>query len=323
MRISLLIGICEYFSVAINSTDLKGEHFIFGLRTRVFRYKDYCVLPNVIQSKMSLGLNYYKRITLVLHADQKYLDKTISYQVDSWDGPVSLAVVIPSVSINKSIPATIEKITGLVTDVKGKLSVHIVYRWPMNCKEVSLENGWHVLSSALYPANTARNIARMLSRTKYLLIADYSHIFSLNFERQMSKLAEEVLHVNSKTVLVFRIFEANTTASRVPRDKHTLYEAYKKGEAVEFHALYSPGAHSIPGLEEWFRRNTSYDKPSLSFTLSYNRLSWEPQFVSTRTIPFHDEHFPYTNRDNTVLVRVYFFMQKFVLLPMLLIYSNL
>uniref|UniRef100_A0A9J2Q684 Glycosyltransferase family 92 protein n=1 Tax=Ascaris lumbricoides TaxID=6252 RepID=A0A9J2Q684_ASCLU len=355
VKISMLIGICKYFSVAMNSTDPKREYFIFGMRTRIFKYKDYCVLPNIIHSKMSLSLNYYKRITLVLHADHKFLDETIFYQVDAWDGPISFAVVIPSTNLNKTLFATIEKVRQLVADAKGKLSVHIVYRWPANCEEVFPEHGWRVLSSALYPANTARNIARMLSRTKYLLIADYAHIFSLNFERQMLKLAEEILDVDSKTVLVFRIFEANTTASSVPRDKHTLYEAYKKGEVIEFHGFYSPGTHSIPDLEEWFKRNVSYEEPLLSVTLPvprdkhalyeaykkgeviefhgfyspgthsipdleewfkrnvsyeepllsvtlpYDRLSWEPQFVSLATIPFHDEHFPYTVKDNTVL----------------------
>lgn len=34
VKISMLIGICKYFSVAMNSTDPKREYFIFGMRTR-------------------------------------------------------------------------------------------------------------------------------------------------------------------------------------------------------------------------------------------------------------------------------------------------
>ncbi|VDM28350.1 unnamed protein product [Toxocara canis] len=252
-----------------------------------------------------MSWEYYKRITLVIHVDYSYLDDTILYQVNTWDGPVSLAIVLSAINLKEAFFATKEKgnheSAGFVCNLpnskciyhripikvlryaaitKEKLSVHLIYRWPVGCEKTNLEPDVPLPSVALYPANVARNVARMvifisqiiailfqLSRSKYLLIADYAHIFSINFESQMLKLAEDVLERDPKTVLVFRIFEAKANASSVPRDRRTLYESYKKGEAIVFHGRYNPGAHTIPNLDGWFKRNITYDQPALSFTL--------------------------------------------------------
>ena len=46
-----------------------------------------------------------------------------------------------------------------------------------------------------------------MSDTKYIILADLEHFFSDNFENKMFNLAEETLSPDSKTVLVYRIFE--------------------------------------------------------------------------------------------------------------------
>lgn len=52
----------------------------------------------------------------------------------------------------------------------------------------------------------------------------------------------------------------------MPRTRRSLYAAYKRGDAIEFHGKYVNGAHSIPGLKDWFERNVT--NPSLSTILS-------------------------------------------------------
>ncbi|KHN74334.1 N-acetyllactosaminide beta-1,3-N-acetylglucosaminyltransferase [Toxocara canis] len=140
-----------------------------------------------------------------------------------------------------------------------------------------------------------------LSSTKYILIADYEYIFSEDFEARMLRIARNLLEERPKTALVFRIFEAKGTIDEMPRSKDDLYAAYRRGDAVEFHSKYAKGAHSIPGLKEWFERNCSHEQSAPDTVLPYKRYDWEPQFVALNTIPFHDENFPYPMRDNTEL----------------------
>uniref|UniRef100_A0A183EE92 Glycosyltransferase n=1 Tax=Gongylonema pulchrum TaxID=637853 RepID=A0A183EE92_9BILA len=133
------------------------------------------------------------------------------------------------------------------------------------------------------------------------LLSDYEFMFSHGFEKYMYELAEKYLTANPKAVLVCRIFEALGTMSTVPRDKDSLHKRYINGTAVQFHALYAGDAHEIAGLDEWFAHNSTTAGPQIDHTIPYIKYSWEPQFVSLTTIPFHDENFPYLVRDNTVL----------------------
>ncbi|VDK51108.1 unnamed protein product [Anisakis simplex] len=182
--------------------------------------------------------------------------------------------------------------------IDQKLSIHIIYRSYNGC-DVSIRDSVLDAERKLYPANVARNVARLLSWTKYILIADYEYVFSEGFEAQMLKECANVLNRHPKTALVFRIFEAKGSIKDMPRRKERLYEMFKKGDAVEFHARYAAGAHSIPGLQEWFQKNDTHENQST--ILLYKRYNWEPQFVSLSTIPLHDENFPFAIRDNTEL----------------------
>uniref|UniRef100_A0A915BIS1 Glycosyltransferase family 92 protein n=1 Tax=Parascaris univalens TaxID=6257 RepID=A0A915BIS1_PARUN len=267
------------------------------ISSRILLYKAYCVLPNVLQSKMSKNLSNYERITLVIHISSDYLDERLIAQANAWDGPISLSIVVPPNNFTTAINEAKAKIFDYAPFIETKLSAHFIYRNIDGCTGKSTATDQQF--DRLYPINVARNVARLLSWTKYILIADYEYIFSEGFEARMLDLATTILDENPKTALVFRIFEANGTINEMPRTKRTLYDAYKRGDAIEFHDKYVNGAHSIPGLKDWFERNVT--NPSLSTTLSYKRHNWEPQFVALSTIPFHDENFPYPIRDNTEL----------------------
>ncbi|TKR68088.1 hypothetical protein L596_024126 [Steinernema carpocapsae] len=124
------------------------------------------------------------------------------------------------------------------------------------------------------------------------------HLFSLDFEPKMVELAKNVLSKSPKTALVYRIFEIEDGISVLPKTKSDLAELFNSKQAFEFHHSYH--AHKIPYLKEWFEANTN-DVPSVQFLRPYKESAWEPQFVSLKTIPEHDESFLYPNRDNTVL----------------------
>ncbi|CAJ0578471.1 unnamed protein product, partial [Mesorhabditis spiculigera] len=144
-----------------------------------------------------------------------------------------------------------------------------------------------------------RNIARMFSETKFILIADYEHMFSDGFEQGVRKVAETVLSADPKQLLVYRIFEVNENATSAPQNRTVLSEMLNRKEAIVFHSAYYSGAHAIAGLNEWLVENQLGGISQKQ--MSYNRYNWEPQFVSLASIPLHDELFPYQIRDNTCL----------------------
>uniref|UniRef100_A0A0N5B577 N-acetyllactosaminide beta-1,3-N-acetylglucosaminyltransferase n=1 Tax=Strongyloides papillosus TaxID=174720 RepID=A0A0N5B577_STREA len=150
-----------------------------------------------------------------------------------------------------------------------------------------------------YPINVVRNIARKLSRSNYILIADFDHMFSENFEKKVLPMAEKYLGANSKNALVYRIFEINENATREPRNKEILEKMMNDSEAFIFHHYY-PRGHNIPRLKQWFQVPDS-ETPKVQIEVLYMERAWEPQFISNRDIPFHDESFPYPVRDNTNL----------------------
>ncbi|VDK44142.1 unnamed protein product [Gongylonema pulchrum] len=88
----------------------------------------------------------------------------------------------------------------------------------------------------------------------------------------------------------------------MPRNKSELRILFFKGLAVEFHARYNKEAHAIPHLDQWFNKRENKRKATINSIIKFSRRGWEPQFVSLNTIPLHDENFPFSLRDNTVLV---------------------
>ncbi|VDN01796.1 unnamed protein product [Thelazia callipaeda] len=117
----------------------------------------------------------------------------------------------------------------------------------------------------------------------------------------MSALARDQLARNPKMALVVRIFEINETIKKMPRNKSDLRKLFSKGMAVEFHARYNGNAHAIPHLNQWLNKQESKHQLAIDSFLKFSKRSWEPQFVSLNSIPFHDENFPFSLRDNTVL----------------------
>lgn len=85
--------------------------------------------------------------------------------------------------------------------------------------------------------------------TKYILIADFDHMFSYNFEAKMRELADRTLTEDNKKVLVYRIFEIDENA-KWPKTKNDLKALLSKKEAMEFHGNFSK-AHKIPHFSRW------------------------------------------------------------------------
>uniref|UniRef100_A0AC35U8Q7 Beta-1,4-glucuronyltransferase 1 n=1 Tax=Rhabditophanes sp. KR3021 TaxID=114890 RepID=A0AC35U8Q7_9BILA len=148
-----------------------------------------------------------------------------------------------------------------------------------------------------YPINVVRNMARFYSNSKYILSADMNHLFSRNFERKMINLANKVYTKGNNFALTYRIFEVNQNQTEMPNTKVLLKELMKKGPAFEFHHYMA--AHKIKNLSEWLNTPESHLNTDPQFNVTLTNAQWEPQFVSLRNVPFHDESFFYPVRDNT------------------------
>ena len=92
------------------------------------------------------------------------------------------------------------------------------------------------------------------SKTKYILIADFEHLFSKGFEHDVLSVAQETLQ-NSSRILVYRVFEIEH-GEKEPETKRDLEKLMNDKKAVIFHGAYYP-AHAIPNLKEWFSENTT------------------------------------------------------------------
>uniref|UniRef100_A0A915PR51 O-fucosyltransferase family protein n=1 Tax=Setaria digitata TaxID=48799 RepID=A0A915PR51_9BILA len=248
-------------------------------------------------------MSIYERITLVLHISYDYLTDNILEQIlqlKSWDGPITLVIAIPSADVYNKIRGIKEMLLRFPPYVLHKLSAHVLFQSNMGCNNDIIDKLSGANIEWRYPVNVARNVARMFVRSKYVLIGDSEFVFPKGFESRMRALAQNQLTRDPKTVLVVRIFEVNETIKEMPRNKKELRELFFKGLAVEFHARYNVVAHAIPHLDQWFNKQEN-EEINVNSIIKFSERGWEPQFVSLNTIPFHDENFPFSLRDNTVL----------------------
>uniref|UniRef100_A0A0R3RLP7 Glyco_transf_64 domain-containing protein n=1 Tax=Elaeophora elaphi TaxID=1147741 RepID=A0A0R3RLP7_9BILA len=179
--------------------------------SRFYVYKNYCVLPYVSHSDLESNMNIFERITLVVHISYDYLNDNILEQLESWDGPVTFMVTIPSAQVYKRIRKIKETLSHFPSYVLHKLSVHVLFWSTHGCNKVAIGELNEISSDWKYPANVARNVARMFVRSKYVLISDSEFVFPEGFESRMCALARNQLTRNPKTALVVRIFEVNGT----------------------------------------------------------------------------------------------------------------
>ncbi|GMT22881.1 hypothetical protein PFISCL1PPCAC_14178, partial [Pristionchus fissidentatus] len=180
-------------------------------------------------------------------------------------------------------------------DLQSMVAVHLLcdsIRTPSDADE----------RAAAYPINVVRNVARLHTTSRFLLIGDMDHLFSHGFEQKMRDLARRTLEMGKKRVLVYRFFEIEEEESAKRHHKITkadLRTLIEKEKAVVFHSkINMTNGHDIPRLEEWLVTEEK-ERPGISEGhLKYDRREWEPQIVFTRDAPFHDETFPYRIRNN-------------------------
>uniref|UniRef100_A0A0N4ZVM7 N-acetyllactosaminide beta-1,3-N-acetylglucosaminyltransferase n=1 Tax=Parastrongyloides trichosuri TaxID=131310 RepID=A0A0N4ZVM7_PARTI len=323
---SKLFTILQFILFLNNVTGKRiPRHTANYTRYPIYRYNsNYLFLPNIVKHNATYTKN---RITLILHCSSNYLTESFAEHIKNWPGPISLGIYLRSPIITSAESLCTYCILKKLPILNDNLSVHFIYKHlstkPLKkstselglflsnfncskeelltkiCKLPSKTNSEKIEQMIEYPINIIRNIARKLSKTNYILIADFDHMFSENFEEKVLPAAEKYLDKKSKNALVYRIFEINQNATREPTNKEVLEKMMNNSEAFIFHHYY-PRGHNIPRLSQWFQVPDSV-KPKIQIEVLYREKAWEPQFVTNRHIPLHDENFPYPVRDNTNL----------------------
>ena len=251
-------------------------------------------------------------------------------QIENWNGPVSLAVAFDLRFFDEDLLPCyykfFEKLKRSSTKAEKYLSVHYLIQnekdrceklndtvvsgfkkectnffqklYKMRGKLQFLSQSERIKKMTSYEINASRNFAKILARTKFIIIGDLDHLFSSKFEEKMRNFTKDHFEENPKSLLVYRIFEIQRD-SKDPKDKSELRSLLSSDKAREFH-VKNRNQSVIERLDEWLQYPD--DDVTVQFTKNYSNLSWEPQFVSNRNIPDFDERFRYPMKDNTVLV---------------------
>uniref|UniRef100_A0A0N5BVI3 N-acetyllactosaminide beta-1,3-N-acetylglucosaminyltransferase n=1 Tax=Strongyloides papillosus TaxID=174720 RepID=A0A0N5BVI3_STREA len=305
------------------------------------KYKEYCVSYNYWKLQMPLDEVNDPRITLVLHSTINYISY-LKDQIDTWEGPISLALVIPPPKKIKCPTNETKDIEcGRYSDKKliffkildffsrqndiSRVSLHLIFenkKLFTSCPVIekhrfddTKNTSKYVMNLIeeskkekkyfdVYPINVARNIGRNGKETELFFSGDIEQICSDKYESKVRKLAKsEIIDKKKNIVLVHRRFEMDEK-EKYPRNKKELRKLYNKKKVLIFHQLIYKNGHYIPNLEEWFKEPEILNEGKIFKKLSYFDPGWEPQFVGGSNVPYHDENFPYRIRSNTHLAHI-------------------
>uniref|UniRef100_A0AC35THL8 Uncharacterized protein n=1 Tax=Rhabditophanes sp. KR3021 TaxID=114890 RepID=A0AC35THL8_9BILA len=284
--------------------------------TKFKTYKQkFLYAPDLIKAKKQFDKT---RITLTVTCSSLHLKVSFNETIKSWNGPVNLGVLIDDTKmVGPQSACTYCKVKKM-SEMYQQLSVSFIFKKKreksslgdllnyletLECDDSQVvsklcqlkkESTRVVVQNAIhFPINALRNIGRLMVKTDYMILTDLNHIYSKDFELKMSKLAVQELTKNSKSVLVFRMFEASNVSGSHIDNKQQLKDLIDKGEADEFHRKYFKVGHQIPRLPEWFKFNKTTDA-EVQFENSFTSKFWEPQIVTRSDIKFnYDEEFKY------------------------------
>uniref|UniRef100_A0A0N5A6K9 Sulfotransfer_1 domain-containing protein n=1 Tax=Parastrongyloides trichosuri TaxID=131310 RepID=A0A0N5A6K9_PARTI len=276
-------------------------------------YKNYTVLQNIITGDKPI---FDKNITLILHISNDRSLEPLKNHLINWEGPISLGVYMHNEKIlsTESI-CTICNLKNIINDNKH-ISVHFIFN---KIKSLNLQDIKNLKNSTCklnlekkcfqtdvkksltrllnYPINIIRNVARLSSRTKYLLLSDFDLMFSQNFQDKVIPLLNNKLSKKDKKIYVIRIFEIlSENYEDRPKNKTHLFEMLKNNTAYVFYSRQIE-YYGIPNLTNWLE-NKEKNISTIQSEYTYDSDIYEPQFIIDKDAPYHDEHFGYPYRDN-------------------------
>ncbi|KAF2360728.1 hypothetical protein FHG87_008519 [Trinorchestia longiramus] len=275
----------------------------------------YSVVYNYLRSSRFYGVN--ETVTFSTHTTPEYMSN-VGTVAERWDGPVSVALYVPSTDFCRSIHRLMYLRNCDKAAYREKVTWHIF--WPkdspppsswklvpdetqVDCEKLASDyrqNGdlvktWRRVNHLPYPINVGRNVARQASTTFFVLPSDVELFPSaglapqfINFIRDSDKAGKVGSGEAVGHVYVVPVFEVKEL---LPAKKEELMIQLARNSAVYFHRLVCPHCQRFPGIRKWIVNTGTPDKiQALSWTRRERpHHRWEPVFICTAGDPLYEE----------------------------------
>jgi len=270
----------------------------------------YWVLYNYIKAETAFG--DFDSVTYSTHSDYTYLDN-LEPLLERWMGPVSIALYSPGTDFKESIRRIMYlRECSQSSLVKSYVTFHLFFDSgqfpssqvphdfvPVDCNSPpdfgdNLQT-YRKSHNLPYPINVARNVAREMSTTFFVLASDIELYPSPNLTHHFLEMIKSdnfkiLKESQNPKVFVLPIFEIEKNISKLPQDKSELQELLSSKLAVPFHLFVCEYCHQIPKQNQWI---STKQEPNLGIfhigkrERQFNR--WEPIYIGTKFDPNYDE----------------------------------
>jgi len=313
----ILVQTCFYM-MYINHTEKLTEDRINFLNQHLdlesaMHWGDYRI-KNFFKNASTLEETNPQDITLTSQCSVDNLHYLVSTSA-MWRGPISIAVFAPQNDAVLAIYA-INSLRKCFPMIRDLITFHLV--WPTNkspeyikdppiglfsdeCEIVleTLKNGFtdrinYEMGTVLYPHNTLRNVARYKLLTNLMFMIDIDTVPALSSRDQFLDFAQrrglwdENQYLLDKIVYVTPAWEVPTDVD-APKTKQILLDLLDAERVRPFHNETCWYCHKASRYEDWAQIPMA-EKLAIAYEVDWEK-SWEPYYISSTEIPFHDERF--------------------------------
>lgn len=164
--------------------------------------------------------------------------------------------------------------------------------------------------NVIFPINLARNQARSLAKTKYIMSLDIELYPTPDLSAKFIEFIGRIENRRSENqVYLLPLFELDASVVNLPNNKTELYNLHKQGKAIWFHQLYrnrtSPigtknRSFNIKDQDDWFEHESINEQLNIFRNQKHPKRSndWEPFFIGTISEPEFDETMSWEGRKN-------------------------
>ncbi|KAG5866935.1 hypothetical protein JTB14_023203 [Gonioctena quinquepunctata] len=302
--------------VIYEQCNTNGQNSLFNLDLNLGRWdnqRKYKLFDSILVGDKYAVLSEVYKTCL---ATQSSLDKLLSIaEVSShWNGPISLAVFAASQEELNSLLLYITYLRRCDSKIGDKVSFHLALpeeRQPkkfnidyekledFNCenpkgvlqyliKELNRGAGkWR--SKLAYPQNHLRNLARKNCQTKYVFLTDVDIIPNKGMAENLDVFLDSP-QCTGQCAYVIPTFELDVRV-HFPHNKTDLIRLVEKGLARPFHHKVFIYNQYATNFTRWQSNLNEGPDIHISHPVTNFEFLYEPFYISTDTVPPHDERF--------------------------------